>query len=266
MTEHRNVISLVRCFLPFLEGIRSRWAQAALLLALPSVFGAGLLWAVKLLIDEVFVAQKFDRLPLLLALYLIIGVAKAAVSYFATRLDASVMERIALKIRVRLYDHILRVSPGSLRRHNNGDLLTRLSGDVERVEYLIYSGPLALFADVFAATLFIGSLLLLSWELTLCALLVSPFFLLISLTWAGRIRRTARVARRQTAKWADIAEERLNAIPMIQAAGAERFETVAFERHCENALRSEVNVAKVQAISAVLIDLIAVIGGLGILA
>ena len=195
-----------------------------MLLGLPSLFGAGLLWAVKSLIDEVFVAQKFDSLPLLLTLYLLIGLGKAASSYLATRLDAAVMERIALKVRVRLYDHILRLSPGSLTRHNNGDLLTRLSGDVERVEYLIYSGPLALFADVFAAALFTASLLVLSWKLTLCALLVSPLFLLISLTWAERIRRTARVARRQTARWTDIAEERLNALPTIQAAGAEQFE------------------------------------------
>jgi ATP-binding cassette subfamily B protein len=164
MTEHRNLISLIRYFLPCLAGIRARWAQAALLLALPSLFGAGLLWAVKLLIDEVFVAQRFEHLPLFLALYLFIGVGKALVSYLASRLDVAVMERIALKIRVRLYSHILRLSPGSLTRHNNGDLLTRLSGDVERVEYLIYSGPLALFADVFAAALFVGSLLILSWR------------------------------------------------------------------------------------------------------
>ena len=266
MTEHRNLISLIRYFLPCLAGIRGRWAQAALLLALPSLFGAGLLWAVKLLIDEVFVAQRFEHLPLFLALYLFIGVGKALASYLASRLDVAVMERIALKIRVRLYSHILRLSPGSLTRHNNGDLLTRLSGDVERVEYLIYSGPLALFADVFAAALFVGSLLILSWKLTLCALLVAPPFLFISLTWAGRIRRTARVARRQTARWTDIAEERLNAMPMIQAAGAERFETLAFERRCESALNSEISVAKVKALSAVLIDGVAVVGGLAILA
>src|SRR5436309_14045741 len=127
MTEHRNLISLIRYFLPCLEGIRGRWVQAALLLALASLFGAGLLWAVKSLIDEVFVAQQFDSLPLLLTLYLIIGLGKAASSYLATRLDAAVMERIALRLRVRLYDHILRQSPGSSTRHNNGDLLTRPS-------------------------------------------------------------------------------------------------------------------------------------------
>jgi ATP-binding cassette, subfamily B, bacterial len=228
MTEHRNLISLIRYFLPCLAGIRGRWAQAALLLALPSLFGAGLLWAVKLLIDEVFVAQRFEHLPLFLALYLFIGVGKALVSYLASRLDVAVMERIALKIRVRLYSHILRLSPGSLTRHNNGDLLTRLSGDVERVEYLIYSGPLALFADVFAAALFVGSLLILSWKLTLCALLVAPPFLFISLTWAGRIRRTARVARRQTARWTDIAEERLKRDADDSGGGRGAFRNAGF--------------------------------------
>src|SRR5205814_1521100 len=127
------------------------------------------------------------------------------------------------------------LSPGSLPRHNSGDLLTRLSGDVERVEFLIYSGPLALCADIFAAVLFTASLFVLSWKLTLCAILVSPLFLVVGLGWAGRVRRTARVARRQTARWTDMAEERLNAMPTVQAAGAEGFETLAFERRCQAA-------------------------------
>src|ERR1051325_3776704 len=100
MKEHRDIISLIRYFLPCLEEIRVRWAQAALLLILPPLLGVGLLWAVKNLIDQVFVAQHFDSLPLLLTLYAIIGLGKAATSYFSARLDVSVMERIALKLRV----------------------------------------------------------------------------------------------------------------------------------------------------------------------
>lgn len=265
MTEYRNLISLIRYFLPCLEGIRGRWAQSALLLAVPSLFGAGLLWAVKSLIDEVFVAQRFENFSFLLAIYLLIGIGKAASSYLATRLDAAVMERIALQLRTRLYDHILHLSPGSLTRHKNGDLLTRLSGDIERVEFLIYSGPLGLYADIFAAMLFAASVLVLSWKLTLCALLVSPLFLLISFTSAPRIRRAARIARRQTAKWTDLAEERFNAIPTIQAAGAEQFETLAYARRCEKSRKSEINVVKIQAASAALIDVCAVFGGLAIL-
>ena len=266
MTEFRNLISLIRYFLPCLEGIRGRCGQAMLLLALPTLFGIGLLWAVKLLIDEVFVEQQFASLPLLLALYLVIGFGKAATSYLAARLDVTIMERIAARLRVRLYDHILRLSPGSLTRHNNGDLLTRLSGDIERVEFLIYSGPLGMCADVFAAVLFAASLLILSWQLTLCALLVSPLFLLVSLMSARAVRRTARVARRQTAKWTDLAEEHFNAIPTIQAAGAEQFETLAFDRRCEKSRISEINVVKIQATSAALVDICAVMGGLAILA
>ena len=43
--------------------------------------------------------------------------------------------------------------------HSIGDLLTRLSGDAERVEYLIYTGLLSLCADVVAVLVF-GSILL----------------------------------------------------------------------------------------------------------
>ena len=117
-----------------------------------------------------------------------------------------------------------------------------------------------------AAVLFTFSLLVLSWKLTLCALLVSPLFLLISLFWAGRIRRTASIARRQTTKWMDIAEERFNAVTAIQSAGAEDFESLAFARSCEAALQSDLRLTKVQTTSSALVDVSAVIGGLAILA
>lgn len=264
MTQN-NAFSLIRFFLFCLHGVRLHCGYAIFLVALPSLLGIGLLWAVKALIDDVFVAQQFDLLPQLLALYAAIGLGKAAISYFAARIDASVMERITLAVRVRLFDHLLRLSPGSSPQQNNGDLLTRLSGDADRVEVLIYSAPLSVWADAVAVMLFTASLFALSWKLTVCALALSPLFLLAGLLTAKRIRRMARVGRWRTAQWTSMAEERLNALLTVQAAGAETFETAAFARLCNKTRKADVNVAGLHAATAALVDLAAVGGGMVLL-
>jgi ABC-type multidrug transport system fused ATPase/permease subunit len=98
-------------------------------------------------------AHAFEQLPLLIAIYLAITVGKVAVSYASTRLDASIIAQITQSVRVDLYRHAMKLSPGTIR-HSIGDLLTRLSGDAERVEYLIYTGLLGLCADVLAVIVF----------------------------------------------------------------------------------------------------------------
>src|SRR5262249_56651913 len=123
--------------------------------------------------------------------------------------------------RAGLYRHFVSVSPGSLRKHGIGDLLTHLSGDAERVEYLVYTGLLAVFSDLVGAVFFLCFLLVLSWKLTLCALLVMPALVFISLRLSPRLRRAERIARRQATAWMSLAEERLGAAPIVYASGAQ---------------------------------------------
>src|SRR6185312_13760175 len=116
---------------------------------------ACLLWSVKVLIDEVFVGRHLDQLPLIAGIYLTVAAGKLLAGYFNTRLEASITEHIAQNVRVDLYRHLMSLSPGSQSRQHNGDLLTRLSGDAERVEYLIFTGLLGLCADALGVAVFV---------------------------------------------------------------------------------------------------------------
>ncbi len=261
----RDSIALIRRLLPRLGEVRAQWILAACLQAAGPALAACLLWSVKVLIDEVFVGRRFDQLPFIAAAYTAIAVAKVLHSYLSTRLDASITEQIAQTVRVDLYRHVLTLSPGSLRQQSNGDLLTRLSGDAERVEYLIYTGLIGLCADAFSVAVFVCVLFALSWQLTLCALIVAPMLAVISLVLAPRMRRAARVSRRRIAAWTSQAEERLGAAPIIQAFDAVDFETASFERRCAAARRAELGVAAVQARTSAVIEAIAVIGGLSVI-
>src|SRR5258708_6050790 len=165
MTIYDDLAPLLRRFVPYLKEVRGRWIAAACLLAAGPALSACLLWSVKILVDEVFVGHAFEQLPLLIAIYLAITVGKLAVSYASTRLDAAIIAQITQSVRVDLYRHAMRLSPGTIS-HSIGDLLTRLSGDAERVEYLIYTGLLGPCSHLVALIVFLSVLPSLSCQLS----------------------------------------------------------------------------------------------------
>ena len=180
-------------------------------------------------------------------------------------LKQRITEQINLEIRVDLYRHLISVSPGSLKKFSVGDLLSHLATDVERVEVLIYSIPVRAAFNFITGVYFICFLLILSWKLTLCAILAAPILALLSWRFSPMIRRIARISRRKTTAWFARAEERLGAAAVVQAFGAQGIETQAFERLCGAARRAELRSVAIQAWLTLLVETVAAIGGLVIL-
>jgi ATP-binding cassette, subfamily B, bacterial MsbA len=256
---------LARRFFPFVAAKRFlAIITVVLVLSSPVVAGA-LLWMLKALVDEVLIAGRTDRLAQFAALYLVLIACRLALDYAVEVLEASVVEQVVRDLRVHLYRHLLSLSPNSLARHSDGALLTQLSGDAERTEQLVYTGPLAILSDAVSAAFFLGFLLLLSWKLTLCAFLVLPLLLLASLILTPRIRRAARIARWRAAGWMSLAEDRLGALPVVRAFGAEEREAGAFGLRCTLARRAELRTVVIQASLTVMIEGVAALGGLVVL-
>jgi ATP-binding cassette, subfamily B, bacterial len=249
-------------FLPTL--LHVRWlvaTSAGLAFASPLLTGL-MLWLVKSLIDEVMIAQNTALLGQFVVAYLVISAAKILVDYGHERLEASIVEWVMQTLRADLYRHVVLVSPGSLHDVRQGDLLARLSGDSERAEYLVYSGPLALFSDSVSALFYLCFLIALSWKLTLAAALVVPFLLGVSLWLSPRLRRIAHASRVRAAAWMALAEERLPALPVIHAFRAQEREAKLFAQTCSRARRAELRTVAVQAMMSAWIEAVAVIGGL----
>jgi ABC-type multidrug transport system fused ATPase/permease subunit len=260
-----NIRDLVRRFWPYLG--RVRWPSiltAALALVTPLV-AASLLWSVKLLVDEVFVGGRMDLLPTFAFAYVALLTIHFALDYAVVRIEAAIAAQIIQDVRIDLYRHVISVSPGSLGKHGVGDLLTHLAGDVERIEFLIYTGPLVVFADMVSALFFVCFLFFLSWKLTLSALLAIPLLVLLSLRLAPRLRRAGKIARREATAWMSLSEERLGAVPIVHGFGAYAFETQAFASRCARARQAELRTVAIQAWLMLLIEVVSSFGGLVVL-
>ena len=257
---------LVRRFLPYLKAVRWQIGFAGLLMLLSPLISIFLLWLMKFLIDDVFVAKNIDVLPAIAVGYVVLVGIKLLIDYSLTRVEAAITEQIDQNVRVDLYRHLISVSPGSLKKYGVGDLLAHLDSDVGFVEVLIYSGPVGVIFSILTGVYFICFLLLLNWQLTLAALLSAPILALVSWRLSPLVRRIARISRRKATAWVARAEERMGAMAVINAFDAQAAETQVFEAQCVAARVAALRAVAFQAWLTLLIEIIAAIGGFVVLA
>lgn len=256
---------LFRRFIPYTLRFSRRALLSGVFVVLAPLAAAGVLWSFKLLIDDVLVAGRHDALAALGLLYATLSGLKIALDFLTTRLEAQLVEDIGRELRTDLYRHLLSLAPGSLKGMTPGDVLARTSGDVERTEYLIYTLPLAVTADAAAAAFFIGLLFVLSPALALSTCVVVPAFLWLSYGMADPIRRASHLARAATARWMSFAEERLDALPLINSFDASEREAAELRRHCGRARDAEVTARLLLARQTAGIELVAAAGALIVL-
>lgn len=249
-------------FAPYLGNWRVLIAATLLLVVLAPLVGGGLLWLLKLMVDEVLLAGRLDLLAPFAGVYGILVALRATLEYGQLRLESTVAEGLVRDLRVDLYAHLVSLSPGSLRDRGAGDLIAHLSGDVERLEGLIYSVILSILDDVAHVIFYLIFLLALSWKLTLLSLVVVPLLVLAAVRFAPRVRRAHRITRRRASAWMALAEATLNVLPMVQAFRGERYETDRLAAASRRLREAELGAVSIQAMLSFVIEIAAAAGSL----
>jgi len=258
--------TLFRRFWPYAQPLRGVLALTLLvLLALPAVEAAQV-WLFKVLVDEALVPAEVGALGWIVPAYLGLFLAGAVLSFGDEYLGAWVGERFILAVRRRLYGHLLRQSSDVLDRRRLGDVLARVTGDVQTIESFMLAGVGEAISAVARIALFTGALFYLQWDLALVALIVTPLFWLSARRFSGLIRDAAREKRRRAGSLGAVAEEGLANTALVQTSNQEHAEQLRFERESEGIMRAELAATRLRALFAPIAELIELAGVLLVLA
>ena len=102
----------------------------------------------------------------------VIAVVGAVSSYFEKYLTTSVSQWVGHDLRRTLYHHIQRLSLAEHDESRTGDLITRVTSDIEAVQDFINSALLGMLVNVMTLVGMIGVMFYLNWRFTLIALSV----------------------------------------------------------------------------------------------
>ena len=264
-------------FLPLLRPFRKQLYWAVLAMVLDASLTVFRPWPLKVVIDRVL-THRPTRVPFLSAwldntilsrlhiLYgacaatLLIALSTGLFTYCYTRTLGIVGQRFVFDLRCRLFAHLQRLS---LRFHDTqrrGDLITRLTSDIQAIQDLIANGLIVLGSN---ALLLIGMLILmfwLNWQFAFVSLAVAPLLFWTVFRYTRRIKMAAREARVSTGILASLAQETLASIRIVQGLAQEEQQNDRFEAQSESSLRSYLEGVRYQARVAPLVDVFAAAG------
>lgn len=173
-----------------------------------------------------------------------VAVLGALVGYLGNSLAAWTAERFVLRLRAHVFRHVQRMPPHFFQRHRRGDLVARLTGDVEAIEQMVVSGVVGTVSAAFSAVFYAAAALWLRWDLALATFVLAPVLLLTARRFSGRISSAARDERTADGALTSVVEEALGNIVLTQAYNRRRDEERRLDREARAWLRASVRGAR----------------------
>ena len=160
---------------------------------------------------------------LLLGLFLaVMTFLKTGCYFLSSATMIPIRTGIVRDIRVKLYNKILSLPLGFFSEERKGDIIARMSGDVNEIENSIMSSLDMLFKNPILILFYFGTLIAVSWQLTLFTLAVLPLMGWIMGRVGKKLKRGSLIAQGQ---WSDLmsqVEETLGGLRIIKAFIAEK--------------------------------------------
>jgi ATP-binding cassette, subfamily B, bacterial len=247
-------------FWPFARPYRRFMPLVLLFAALGPAIEAATIWLYKILVDDVLIPQNFGLLIWVVLAYAGLSIAEGIVGFCDEYLSDWVGGRFIVALRTHLFAHLQGLSMGFFERRSLGDMISRISDDVEEIEELMLSGVASALAYVFQLVFFVGALFYLDWQLALVSLLVAPLFLFAARNFSRKIKSAAREERRLSGSISAVAEESLSNATLVQAYNRQEDEITRFHRHNEGSFAAQMAGTRLSALFSPLINLIELAG------
>lgn len=185
-----------------------------------------------------------ERLYGLLLAGLLLAFLLPLAHFGAVYLTEWALGRVLIDVQRQMAGTLLSLPLGAHHELRRGDALTRTLNDA----VLSHQALRVLLGDVVEAILFvvagIATMLLISWQLALLVLALSPLLVGVVAVFGRRIRRTARRRQETTGEVIQRLIQILAGIKIIKAFRAERFEAESFARENERLFRRTMRVVR----------------------
>jgi ATP-binding cassette, subfamily B, multidrug efflux pump len=168
---------------------------ALVLVVLGTLSQAGGPWLIGRAIDQDILGGDPSGLASSMLLLLGVYVVGALASRGQIRQVGSVGQSVLASLRERIFERLLRLPLGYFDRRPVGDLMSRVTNDVDTLNQLLSQGLTQLLGSFFSLIGIVVAMLILDWRLALVCFTIIPVMLLTNVYFARRARRAFRTTR-----------------------------------------------------------------------
>lgn len=203
------------------------WANWDSVKALPEIWKNNFFWFVSDLIER----EGGSFTLIILGIFLVVMTfLKVASMYLAFYMMIPIRTGVVRDIRNQINRKITQLSLGFFSEERKGDILARVSGDVNEIEASIMSSLDMLFKNPILISIYLIGMILISWQLTLFVFILLPFAGYVMGQVGKKLKRRSLEGQQQWGALMSQIEETLGGLRIIKAFNAEKKIQDRFER------------------------------------
>jgi len=249
-----------RRFWPHARPYRRLLPLVLFFVALVPAIEAATIWMYKILVDEVLVPRQFDLLLWVILAYVGLQLAEGIATFCDEYLSDWVGGRFIVSLRTQFFAHLHDLSLAFFDRQRLGDVMSRVTDDVEEIEDLMLSGLASALSYAFQLIFFTAALFYLNWQLAIVSLFVIPLFWLAARHFSRKIKVAAREERRRSGSIGAVAEESLSNAALVQAYNRKDEEVARFHRENEGSFNAQMAATRLGSLFSPLVNMIELAG------
>lgn len=202
---------------------------------------------IKRIIDDVIKGGTINLLPPLLIALSIVAVLRSGSIFFERYFLESFSQSVFMNLKQAVYDQLQRLSFNYFNNNKTGELMSRMTGDMEAIRQLMADGTVHLTKIIFYLLIAGGVLGNLNLKLTLITFITSPFLLFFALRFSNRIKPAVKRIRKQFSRLNSTVQENITGIRIVKAFHQQDFEMEKFDEENNEFFKKNYKAAKIWA-------------------
>ena len=196
---------------------------------------------------------------------LLVAGLDAICTYADKYLTTSVGQWVTHDLRTMVYTQVQRLSLAYHDTQPTGDLISRVTSDIDSIQTFIVSGLLGLLVNIMTIIGMIAVMFYVNWRFTLIALAVVPPLFVVVYTYTRRVKKASREVRKREGRMVSVVQEVVTSMRVVKAFAREDYEVRRFEGESLEAVEAALTARSMKAKLVPIVDVITAVGTCAVL-
>ena len=202
-------------------------------------------------LDFVFRNFREDQYKIVVPLLLIVVLfGKGIFTFLSSFFMKSIGLKVSKKLRDDLSSHIMYQSTDYFDRMATGELMSRLTNDVDKIQEAVSGSMGDLIRETFIIFAILTAIFLVDWHLALVAFIITPLAVIPLVVFSRELKKKGRLNQIRMADIYKILHETITGNKIVKAFTMEKFELEKIFQATKNYFRSSLNLAWIGSLSS----------------
>ena len=196
------------------------------------------------IIDKLQVTFSFEQVLHYVALIVVLSSIMWVIRMVSRIALFGVGRQVEFDLKQKIFQHLLRLEPAYFAANTAGDLINRATSDVDNIRRLLGFAVLSIANTLFAYALTLPVMLSINVELTIAAIAVYPFMLILVQLFSDRLRKEQLEVQEELSTMSELIQEDMSGMALIKIYAQEENERRAFRQNNQQLLEANLKLAK----------------------